>query len=70
MSARTHRQLVSVEVMWSAHTLPLPLQQLIEALNQGEMPDLVIICTNQQGLLAWREDAATPRYAFQVQLDN
>jgi len=56
--------------MWSAHTLPLPLQQLIEALNQGEMPDQVIICTNQQGLLAWREDAATPRYAFQVQLDN
>ncbi|ECK6532244.1 hypothetical protein FR114_20390 [Salmonella enterica] len=57
MLPRTHRQLVSVEVMWPAQTLPLPLQQVVEALNQGETPDQIIIRMNQQGLLAWREDA-------------
>ncbi len=57
MPPRTHRQLVSVEVMWPAQTLPLPLQHVDEALNQGETPDQIIIRMNQQGLLAWREDA-------------
>lgn len=54
MLPRTHRQLVSVEVMWPAQTLPLPLQQVVEALNQGETPDQIIIRMNQRGLLAWR----------------
>lgn len=52
MSPWTHRQLVSVEVMWPAQTLPLPLQQVVEALNQGETPDQIIIRMNQQG--CWR----------------
>lgn len=38
MIPRTRRQLVSVEVMWPAQTLPLPLQQAVEALTQGETP--------------------------------
>lgn len=72
MSPRTHRQLVSVEVMWPAQTLPLPLQQVVEALNQGETPDQIIIRMNQQGLLAWREEASVQdtHDAFQVRLDN
>ncbi|WP_407072518.1 hypothetical protein [Pectobacterium brasiliense] len=41
--------------MWPAQMLPLPLQQVVEALNQGETPDQIIIRMNQQGLLAWRE---------------
>ena len=72
MLPRTHRQLVSVEVMWSAQTLPLPLQQIVEALNQGETPDQIIIRMNQQGLLPWREDASAQdtHDIFQVRLDN
>ncbi|EAM6970222.1 hypothetical protein [Salmonella enterica] len=72
MSPRTHRQLVSVEVMWPAQTLPLPLQQVVEALNQGETPDQIIIRMNQRGLLAWREDASAQdtHDIFQVRLDN
>lgn len=72
MSPRTHRQLVSVEVMWPAQTLPLPLQQAVEALNQGETPDQIIIRMNQRGLLAWREDASAQDTLdiFQVRLDN
>ncbi|AYL64149.1 MULTISPECIES: hypothetical protein [Citrobacter] len=72
MSSRTHRQLVSVEVMWPAQALPLPLQQLVEALNQGETPDQIIIRMNQRGLLAWREDASAQdtHDIFQVRLDN
>lgn len=72
MSPRRHRQLVSVEVMWPAQTLPLPLQQVVEALNQGETPDQIIIRMNQQGLLAWREDASEQdaHDVFQVRLDN
>lgn len=68
----THRQLVSVEVMWPAQTLPLPLQQVVEALNQDDTPDQIIIRMNQQGLLAWREDASLQdtRDIFQVRLDN
>ncbi len=38
MIPRTHRQLVSVEVMWPAQTLPLPLQQAVEALTQEKRP--------------------------------
>jgi hypothetical protein len=66
----THRQLVSVEVMWPAQTLPLPLQQVVEALNQGETPDQIIIRMNQRGLLAWREDASAQdtHDIFQVRL--
>lgn len=65
-------QLVSVEVMWPAQTLPLPLQQVVEALNQGETPDQIIIRMNQQGLLAWREDASVQdaHDVFQVRVDN
>lgn len=72
MSFRTHRQLVSVEVMWPAQTLPLPLQQVVEALNQGETPDQIIIRMNQRGLLAWREDASVQdtHDIFLVRLDN
>ena len=72
MSPRTHRQLVSVEVMWPAQTLPLPLQQVVEALNQGETPDQIIIRMNQRGLLAWREEtvAQDTHDVFQVRLDN
>ncbi|HGK4271619.1 TPA: hypothetical protein ACXP55_004220 [Klebsiella pneumoniae] len=72
MLPRTHRQLVSVEVMWPAQTLPLPLQQVVEALNQGETPDQIIIRMNQRGLLAWREDASAQdtHNIFQVRLDN
>lgn len=72
MSPRTHRQLVSVEVMWPAQTLPLPLQQVVEALNQGETPDQIIIRMNQQGLLAWREHASVQdaHDVFPVRLDN
>ncbi|ECI3630174.1 hypothetical protein DK762_05680 [Salmonella enterica subsp. houtenae] len=68
MSPRTHRQLVSVEVMWPAQTL----RQVVEALNQGETPDQIIIRMNQQGLLAWREDASVQdtHDVFQVRLDN
>ena len=72
MLPRTHRQLVSVEVMWPAQTLPLPLQQVVEALNQGETPDQIIIRMNHRGLLAWREDASVQdtHDIFQVRLDN
>ena len=72
MSPRTHRQLISVEVMWPAQTLPLPLQQVVEALNQGETPDQIIIRMNQRGLLAWREEtgAQDTHDVFQVRLDN
>jgi len=59
MTPRTHRQLVSVEVMWPAQTLPLPLQQAVEALTQGETP-------------AWR-DATSPQGEhdiFQIRLDE
>ncbi|EBQ9599004.1 hypothetical protein CWG72_13765 [Salmonella enterica subsp. enterica serovar Carmel] len=72
MLPRTHRQLVSVEVMWPAQTLPLPLQQVVEALNQGETPDQIIVRMNQQGLQAWREDASAQdtHDIFQVRLDN
>ena len=72
MSPRTHRQLVSVEVMWPAQTLPLPLQQVVEALNQGETPDQIIIRMNQAGLLAGREDSSVQdtHDIFQVRLDN
>ena len=31
----THRQLVSVEVMWPAQTLPLPLQQGSRSIESG-----------------------------------
>lgn len=57
MIPRTHRQLVSVEVMWPAQTLPLPLQQAVEALTQGETPDQIIARMNLQGFQAWREPA-------------
>ncbi|MDH8549230.1 hypothetical protein QIH12_27310, partial [Klebsiella pneumoniae] len=72
MLPRTHRQLVSVEVMWPAQTLPLPLQQVVEALTQGETPDQIIIRMNQQGLQAWREDTSMQdtHDVFQVRLDN
>ncbi len=50
MTPRTHRQLVSVEVMWPAQTLPLPLQQAVEALTQGETPDQIIARMNFTGL--------------------
>ncbi|MBS3046428.1 hypothetical protein [Enterobacter mori] len=72
MSPWTHRQLVSVDVMWPAPMLPLPLQQVVEAFNQGETPEQTIIRMNQKGLLAWHEDASvqdTPDI-FQVRLDN
>ena len=72
MSSRTHRQLVSVEVMWPSQTLPLPLQQVVEALTQGETPDQIIIRMNQQGLQAWREEASSQdaHDVFQVRLDS
>lgn len=60
MIPRTHRQLVSVEVMWPAQTLPLPLQQAVEALTQGETPDQIIARMNLQGFQAWRE-ATSPQ---------
>lgn len=48
------------------------LQQVVEALNQGETPDQIIIRMNQRGLLAWREDAfeQDTHDVFQVRLDN
>lgn len=72
MLPRTHRQLVSVEVMWPAQTLPLPLQQIVGALNQGETPDQIIIRMNQQGLLPWRKYASAQdtHDIFQARLDN
>ncbi|HFZ8994348.1 TPA: hypothetical protein ACIPUI_001459 [Citrobacter freundii] len=72
MPPRTHRQLVCVEVMWPAQTLPLPLQQVVEALTQGETPDQIIARMNLQGLQAWRETASVQdsQDVFQVRLDN
>ncbi|VEA09326.1 integrating conjugative element membrane protein, PFL_4697 family [Salmonella enterica subsp. enterica serovar Sanjuan] len=72
MIPRTHRQLVSVEVMWPAQTLPLPLQQAVEALTQGETPDQIIARMNLQGFQAWRE-ATSPQDehdVFQIRLDE
>lgn len=72
MTTRTHRQLVSVEVMWPAQTLPLPLQQAVEALTQGETPDQIIARMNLQGFQAWREPASPQdeHDIFQVRLDE
>ena len=72
MIPRIHRQLVSVEVMWPAQTLPLPLQQAVEALTQGETPDQIIARMNLQGLQAWREPASSENEhdIFQVRLDE
>ncbi|CAJ1231815.1 hypothetical protein JRT4AKPX_JRT4AKP_00024 [Klebsiella pneumoniae] len=72
MIPRTHRQLVSVEVMWPAQTLPLPLQQAVEALTQGETPDQIIARMKLQGFQAWRE-ATSPQGEhdiFQIRLDE
>ncbi len=72
MIPRTRRQLVSVEVMWPAQTLPLLLQQVVEALTQGETPDQIIARMNLQGFQAWRE-ATSPQDEhdiFQVRLDD
>ncbi|EHG6068814.1 hypothetical protein J3704_003186 [Salmonella enterica subsp. diarizonae serovar 61:z52:z53] len=72
MTPRTHRQLVSVEVIWPAQTLPLPLQQAVEALTQGETPDQIIARMNLQGFQAWRE-ATSPQGEhdiFQIRLDD
>ncbi|GAB4590775.1 hypothetical protein ETAR_03780 [Edwardsiella tarda] len=72
MIPRTHRQLVSVEVTWPAQTLPLPLQQVVEALTQGETPDQIITRMNLQGFQAWRE-VTSPQNEhdiFQIRLDE
>ena len=72
MIPRTHRQLVSVEVTWSAQTLTLPLQQVVEALTRGETPDQIITRMNLQGFQAWRE-ATSPQDEhdiFQIRLDE
>ncbi|AMH10590.1 MULTISPECIES: hypothetical protein [Enterobacteriaceae] len=72
MIPRTRRQLVSVEVMWPAQTLPLPLQQAVEALTQGETPDQIIAWMNLQGFQAWREPASPQgeHDIFQIRLDE
>ena len=72
MIPRTHRQLVSVGVMWPTQTLPLPLQQAVEALTQGEATDQIIARRKFQGFRAWRE-ATSPQGEhdiFQIRLDD
>lgn len=68
MIPRTHRQLVSVEVMWPAQTL----QQAVEALTQGETPDQIIARMNLQGFQAWGETTSPQdeHDIFQVRLDE
>lgn len=72
MTPRTHHQLVSVEVIWPAQTLPLPLQQAVDALAQGETPDQIITRMNLQGFQAWREPTSSQdeHDIFQVRLDD
>lgn len=72
MTPRTHRHLVSVEVIWPAQTLPLPLQQAVDALTHGETPDQIIARMNLQGFQAWREPASPgdEHDIFQVRLDE
>jgi hypothetical protein len=59
-------------VIWPAQTLPLPLQQAVDALTQGETPDQVIARMNLQGFQAWREPALLQdeHDIFQVRLDE
>lgn len=71
MIPRTHRQLVSVEVMWPAQTLPLPATGGGSA-DAGETPDQIIARMNLQGFQAWRE-ATSPQGEhdiFQIRLDE
>lgn len=72
MPPRTHKQLVSVEVRWPAKTLPLPLQQAVNALAQGETPDQIIVRMNLQGFQAWREETSPEdeHAIFKVRLDD
>lgn len=72
MIPRTHRHLVSVEVIWPAQALPLPLQQAVEALTQGETPDQIIVRMNLQGFQAWREATSSQgeNDIFQIRLDD
>ncbi|EPM0022286.1 hypothetical protein PU088_000589 [Citrobacter farmeri] len=72
MTPRTRRQLVSVEVICPAQTLPLPLQQAVDALTQGETPDQIIARMNLQGFQAWREDMPPQddHDIFQIRLDE